>query len=244
MPPLYKALLFCGVVGSLVLALFVGYLSLRSITPAADASLARYPDIIQMEWRKRSRTEKESRERALATARECVANGERYCLMENFPAALREYTKAVTLDGANLQACLEVGRVAWHLGDRPAALQGWQKAITLNPLAASAHGGLFEVYQGGSEKDRQRAFRHALTLMVLSPHRTATREFVVLNPEIARQIQLVADDADEPLVETDQRKLLTTAWQALPKHDSRTADTCFARVLALRLVAAKKPATP
>jgi tetratricopeptide (TPR) repeat protein len=201
--------------------------------PASDASLARIPDIVQEALRKTARTEAEAKEQAQEASRECVANGDRYCLMENYPAALREYSKAMELDGTNLHAALEVGRVAWHLKNVPVARSGWQKAIELDPLAAAAHAGLFEALKGGNEQEVRRAFRHAITLRVLAPYRAAAREFVLLNPELAREIELVGDDAETPLTETDPRALLTKAWQALPKHDARTADICFARVLAL-----------
>jgi tetratricopeptide (TPR) repeat protein len=233
MPPLHKALLFCSIVGGLTLTLLVGYLFFRSLTPASDASLARIPDIVQEAWRKQTRSAVEAKQRAREASRECVANGDRYCLMENYPAALREYSKALDLDGTNLHAALEVGRVGWHLKNRLVARTGWQKAITLDPLAAAAHAGLFEMLKEGDEQDVRRAFRHAITLRVLAPYRAAAREFVLLNPELAREIELVGDDAGTPPAETDARVLLSKAWQALPKHDARTADICFARVLAL-----------
>ena len=233
MPPLHRALIFCTIVGGLVLSLFVGYMFLRSLMPATDASLSRFPDIVQEAWRKRHRTAEEAQERALEASRECVANGNRYCLMEDYKSALREYTKAARLDSTNLDACLEAGRVAWLLHEPVTARAGWQKALTLAPLAATAHAGLFEMLKDGSDEDRRRAFRHAITLQVLRPYRSAPREFILLNPEIGVEIERVAGDAgSESVTETDPRQLLTKAWQALPKQDRRTADICFGRVLA------------
>jgi tetratricopeptide (TPR) repeat protein len=190
------------------------------------------PDILQQSWKGRPRNEQEEREQTLAASRECMANGNRYCLMERYPAALREYTKALQLDDSNLEAALEVGRVAWHLANREEAGKGWKKAIMIDPLAASAHAGLFTMLQSGSEEERRRAFRHAITLRVLSPYRTSAKEFIALNPAIALEIKRVGDDAEPPGEEMAPRELLATAWKALPKHDTRTADACFARVLA------------
>ena len=237
MPPLKKAVVVCFVLVAAMVLLLAGYVLLRRRLPSTDASLARVPDLIQMEWEKRARRKVNARERALEASRACVANGERYCLMENFPAALREYKKALELDGSSLHAALEVGRVAWHLHDREDAKAGWQKAITIDPLAAAAHAGLFEMLGDGNDDDRRRAFRHALTLMVLSPHRTATREYVTLHPELGREISLVAADVVEPPEEKDPRKLLSMAWQHLPKRETREADACFAKVLATQMVA-------
>ncbi len=233
MPPLHRALIFCSVVGALALALLVGYLYLRSLTPATDASLSRFPDIVQETWRKRNRSAEEAKARAIGASRECVANGNRYCLMEDYRSALREYAKAAELDRTNLDACLEMGRVAWLLGNPATARTGWQKAIGLDPLAAAAHVGLFEMLREGNDEDRRRAFRHAITLQILAPYRSAAREFILLNPETGREIERVANDAgNESVTETDSRKLLAKAWQAQQQQDLRTADICFGRVLA------------
>lgn len=233
MPPLHRALIFCSIVGTLALGLVVAYLYLRSLTPATDASFSRFPDIVQEAWRKRNRSAEEAKTRAIEASRECVANGNRYCLMEDYKSALREYAKAAELDHTNLDACLEMGRVAWLLHNVTVARTGWQKAIGLDPLASTAHVGLFEMLRTGNDDDRRRAFRHAITLQVLAPYRSDPREFILLNPEMGREIERVANDTgNESVTETDPRKLLTKAWQAQQKQDLRTADICFGRVLA------------
>lgn len=232
MPPLHRALFFCVLVGGMVLAMLGGYLHLRAQLPASDVSMSRVPDLVQEAWRKRHQSAEDARLRAIEASRGCVANGNRYCLQEDFPAALREYRKAAELDSSNLTACLEIGRVARLLDNSSVARDGWQRALVLDPLAAAAHAGLFDLFKESSEEDRRRAFRHALTLHVLSPHRSTPREFILLHPEIAREIELVANDAaDASLAALDSRELLTRAWEALPKQDLRTADACFGQIL-------------
>ncbi|MDX9981242.1 MAG: hypothetical protein RBU25_14545 [Lentisphaeria bacterium] len=242
MPPLHRALLFCVLVGGMALLMFAGYMYFRARLPATDVSMSRFPDLVQEAWRKRNQSAEEARLRAIEASRECVANGNRYCLMDDYPSALREFRKAAELDAGNLDACLEIGRVAGLLKQMPVARDGWQRALELDLLAATAHAGLFEMLREGDEKERRRAFRHALTLHVLSPHRPAPREFILLNPEIAREIELVANDAaDATLAALDSRALLARAWEALPKENQRTADACFGQILARFRVAEAQP---
>lgn len=232
MPPLHRALLFCVLVGGMALLMLAGYMYFRARLPATDVSMSRFPDLVQETWRKRKQSAEEARQRALEASRECMANGNRYCLLDDFPSALREYRKAAELDAGNLDACIEIGRVARLLNQMPVARDGWQRALELDPLAAAAHAGLFEISKDGDEKERRLAFRHALTLHILSPHRSAPREFILLNPEIAREIELVANDAaDATLAALDSRELLARAWAALPKQNQRTADACFGQIL-------------
>jgi len=232
MSPLHRTLIFSVLVGGMVLAMIAGYMVFRSRLPATDVSMARFPDIAQEFWRKRGQSAEEARLQALEASRECVANGNRYCLAENFQAALREYKKAAELDSGNLEAWLEIGRVGRLIGNAAVARDGWSRALRLDSLSAVAHAGLFETLKEGGDEDRRLAFRHALTLHILSPHRSAPREFILLHPEVAREIELVANDAaDESLAALDSRDLLARAWTALPKQNQRLADACFGEIL-------------
>jgi tetratricopeptide (TPR) repeat protein len=213
--------------------MIAGYLYLRSRLPATDVSMSRFPDLVEETWRKRHQSAEEARLQAIEASRECVANGNRYCLLEDFPAALREYRKAAELNASNLEACLEIGRVARLLDNQTVAKDGWQRAIRLEPLSAAAHAGLFEMLRDGGGEDQRQAFRHALTLHILSPYRPGPREFILLHPEIARDIELVAGDvADASLAALDSRELLSRAWQSQGKQDQRTADASFGQILA------------
>lgn len=210
--------------------MLAGYMLFRRHQLGTDASLARMPDLAQEAWRKRRLSAEEARQRAIEASRECLANGNRYVLIEDYPAALREFTKAAELDASNLDACLQLGRIAQLTGNSTLARDGWRRALRLDPLSTVAHAGMFDLLREGNEEDRRRAFRHALALHVLSPHRPAPREFILLHPDIAREIELVANDGGgESQAEIESRELLAAAWQT---GEHRTADIHFGHILA------------